>query len=178
MNSKGEAIYVSNNERIQQKNRFYKLVGKGGGIFGMTTAGILISMFKSDIWAVAQLTIAFIFFLFVFIYSFSPDIIRVYENGITLPYRSLKNMILRREEFIPYTKIEKIYMNSHPSLAYFAVKLKGEKRAIPIERLYIADEKMFFGLLEEKISVEKEKYWAVGEGEVEYPRRRKWVNVR
>ncbi len=65
-------------------------------------------------------------------------------------------------------------MNCHPHFSYIVIKLKGRKRPIIIEKMYITNKKLFLDLLEKKVPIEKEKYWDVGKGEIEHPRRRVW----
>ncbi|MCK4614507.1 MAG: hypothetical protein KAU14_06870 [Thermoplasmata archaeon] len=88
---KGKLLYLSENDEIVDKDRSESLILRIGGIFGIICLSALILIFKDNIGAMILLFIALFFPILFIVSSFLSDTLKLYEKGITLPFRSLKN---------------------------------------------------------------------------------------
>ena len=81
------------------------------------------------------LPILLIYGIGAILYSTHIEYLKIYENGMTLPYRSfiIINTLLRKSNFIPFLQIKEIYskhgeetpLGGNPYPPYIYIKLKG-----------------------------------------------------
>lgn len=90
--------------------------------------------------------------IIAFIGVFEYNRLKILEKGIISPERSIIQMLLRQQNFIPFTEIDEIHPNKKLNLPYVTIKFrKGNNKIILKEDIYDFD--LFLNILENKTKI-------------------------
>jgi hypothetical protein len=120
-------------KREKKSNILHGLLFIFVGLFWIL-CNILILKSTASIWGILLLLIPFsiIFFtigISMVLAALTLHYLKIYENGIVLPYREYLDLLLRRrkEIFLPFNDIKNIYEN--PKGKYISIKMKNFEKA-------------------------------------------------
>ncbi len=182
LEDKGTLLYKENRKKYKKSQRV-KIGGYGIATFCIGIFFIMSLLLQFPV----RIELARIGFLiggtFFFIIGvglisealFGIDDLKIYKTGIVLPSREVSDIWRRRENFLPFSDINRLYLNTYlntlSSINSYVVITRKRGRPIIIFRDEIGDINKFKKTLESKISIINDIDWLTGKngGECLHP---------
>lgn len=161
---KGKLLYnFSGEEKIKKLNQNFKKRLLISGILMLfslclATTSILIFPTKEmsiqfDIFLNLLLLLMFLLSIYLILLACGKDFLKVYEIGIVLPQRGIRNTLIKQEEFLHFNNISKVYLHPHnPNIIIIKIK-KGRRfpSQIIINNTDVYNIKEFKQLIKERL---------------------------
>jgi len=97
--------------------------------------------------------LGFIWGLAAFLGAFQNEMLMVYEKGILLPDKTLKNALLRKDEFVLFSRIEAIYPNQNGDVRYITIDMRGDEKAYLLFKADIHDLGELIEVIRDKVTI-------------------------